>query len=330
MSSSVGLKAITTVYSYRHPEARRVIDSVIKKGFPHGQFLRATEPTGGLDGFHDPVIDKVLNFYADDVPSMKTFSYRYPTSGSEEGIREIMTKLQYEGVQKFYVLEGEYEGYKTVGETRQMETVAVKEDVDPSSLKPGYWFISNPSARDGNIIPDDFIRRICDAGHQVFYDLAYMGSTAPHVYDLSHPNIFAAVISMSKPYGVFYDRIGFAFSRKPVSSLYGNKWFKSIFALMIADALVTQLQKGEIPAKYKPIQAEIIADINREYSLDLKPSDAFLLAYLKPEDTSHLSPSQVEMLAPFKRGNNYRLCLTRYFIERDTEAQQLLEDNACQ
>jgi len=95
---------------------------------------------------------------------------------------------------------------------------------------------------------------------------------------------------------------------------------------MIAEALVVQLKPGELPTTYKPVQAEIITALNRDYGLGLRPSDAFLLAHLKPEDVEHLSADQMEMIARFKRGDGYRFCLTRYFIEQDPEAQQLLAE----
>ncbi len=320
----MALRAITTVYSYRHRETRAIVNNVVAKGFPHRVFLKATNPPGALDNYHEPVIDKVLDFNRDSVPALKEFGGRYPTSGSEEGIREIMTHLQAQGVKRIYVLKGEYEGFQAVAEQRCMETFEVHPGTDPRTIDPGYWFISNPSARDGNIIPNNLINDICEAGHNVFYDLAYLGSTRRHEFDLSHPNIFAAVISFSKTYGLFYDRIGFAFSRQPVPSLYGNKWFKSIFALMVAEAIVDQLRPGQLSEKYKFIQEQIITDINEEHDLNMRPSDTFLLAHIRAEDAAGLGPAQLEMIAKFRRGDVYRFCLTPYFIERDREAQKLL------
>jgi histidinol-phosphate/aromatic aminotransferase/cobyric acid decarboxylase-like protein len=319
----MSLKAITTVYSYRHPETRRTVDNVLIGGFPHHVFLRATNPPGALDAFDQPIIDKVVQFNQDSVPHMREFPFRYPTAGSEEGIREVMTDLQAKGVKKIHVLNGEYEGFQAVADQRCIETVEVDPNTDFTKMRPGYFFISNPSARDGNIIPNDFINTICDAGHKVFYDLAYLGSTKPHKFDVRHQNIFAAVISFSKTYGLFYDRIGFAFSREAVPSLYGNKWFKSIFALMIAEAIVSELNPNEIPEKYKPVQKEIIADINAEHGLGMKPSDAFLLGHITAEHADTLNDSQMKMIEKFKRGNFFRFCLTPYFVERDPELVKL-------
>ncbi|MBU0616055.1 MAG: aminotransferase class I/II-fold pyridoxal phosphate-dependent enzyme [Nanoarchaeota archaeon] len=302
----MNLEAITTVYSYRFPEVRELIDQVTTP-FPHDVFLSATEPTGALDNFDQPIIDKVVDFYAAQA-DLAQFGFRYPTSGTEEGIREVLTWLQAKGVKQIYVLKGEYEGYKAVGATRCMETVEVPADVNTKTLAPGYFFISNPSARDGNILPNDFINDICEAGHKVFYDMAYLGSTAPHEFDLSHPNIFAAVVSMSKPYGLFYDRIGFTFAKEAVPALYGNKWFKSILGLLIAEKIVDTLEPDTLYNHYRPRQEAIVAGINEDTGLALKPSDALLLAYAR-----EVAPEVQPLVQRFQRGDGYRFCLTPYY-----------------
>lgn len=310
------LKAMKTVYSYRFPEVRDLITELTNP-FPHDVFLESTSPPGALDDFHDPVIDKVLALYADSVPDLRDFGFRYPTSGSEEGIREILTLLQSQGVENIYVLRGEYEGYKFVGETRCIDTVEVDAQTNPRNLEPGYWFISNPSARDGNIIPNKVIDDVCEAGHQVFYDLAYLGSTRPHEFDLSHENIFAAVISFSKPFGLFYDRIGFTFSREAVPSLYANKWFKNILGLMIAGKIAEELDPAELYDKYRPVQEEIIDGINRDFSLGMRPSDALLLGHITNESAQALDPRQKEMISSFQREDVYRFCLSLYYLEHE-------------
>jgi histidinol-phosphate/aromatic aminotransferase/cobyric acid decarboxylase-like protein len=313
------LSAISTVYSYRHPEIRRVIDDLLRSGFPHDVFLGATQPPGALDAFHEPIVERVLEFYRADVTALADFPHRYPTSGSEEGIREVMSALREQGVRSIYVLRGDYEGYRAVAEQRGIQTVEVGRSTDPHELAPGIFFLSNPSAIDGNIVPNDRIVALAEAGHRIFYDLAYLGSTRPHTFDLGHPAIFAAVISFSKSYGLFYDRIGFTLARRPVPSLVGNKWFKSIFGLMIADAVVRTLTPGQLFAAYRPVQASILEEVRQATGLGLRPSDAFLLAHLPAAGAVALDATERELIARFRRGDDYRFCLTPYFVARDPE-----------
>jgi histidinol-phosphate/aromatic aminotransferase/cobyric acid decarboxylase-like protein len=310
-----GLRAITTVYSYLPPEIRDVITR-LTRDYPHDVFLRSVAP--GLDDFHRPIIDKLVATHRHDVPQLAQFDHRYPTAGSEEGIREYLTTLQSSGVREIYAWKGDYEGYREVARTRNVRLVELDADTDPGKVPRGHWFLSNPSARDGMIVPRERIQAICDAGHQVFYDLSYLGMTEPTVYDLAHPNIVAAVVSFSKPFGLFYYRIGFTFSRKSIPVLEANKWFKNVYGLLIADRLLAEIDQGELTRKYKRIQAEIVREIRQQAGLNVSASDAFLLATLPAEEARHLTAEHRHELERFRRVAWYRFCLTPYFQERET------------
>jgi hypothetical protein len=75
-------------------------------------FLRSVVP--GLDDFHEPVFEKLVTAHRRAVPDLGPFALRYPTAGSEEGIREYLTLLQTKGVERIYVWKGDYEGYREV------------------------------------------------------------------------------------------------------------------------------------------------------------------------------------------------------------------------
>jgi histidinol-phosphate/aromatic aminotransferase/cobyric acid decarboxylase-like protein len=306
-------KAITTVYSYYMPEVRELITALAQE-YPHDVFLRSVSP--GLDDFHHPIFDKLISAHRHDVPHLAQFPHRYPTAGSEEAIREYMTLLQCSGVRQIYVWEGDYEGYRETAKTRHIATVEVGYDGDPTAMPPGHWFLSNPSARNGMIVPPQKIQAILEAGHKVFYDLSYLGSTEPVTFDLSHSNVAVAAISFSKPYGLFYYRVGFTFCREPIPALYANKWFKNVYGLLIAAKILDELDLDALAHKYKAVQSHIIEEIEREFGLGLSASDAFLLAKL-PATSAQLSPSHREMIGEFMRGEWYRFCLTPYFMARE-------------
>lgn len=305
-------KAITTVYSYYMPEIRELITDLTRE-YPHDVLLRSISP--GLDDFEQPIIDKLVDAHEQDVPHLAKFTHRYPTSGSEEGIREYMTFLQSQGIRQIYVWEGDYEGYRETAKTRNIDTVEVDYDCDPATLSPGHWFLSNPTARNGMIVPADKIHAITEADHRVFYDLAYLGATNPGVFDVSHPNIVAAVISFSKPYGLFYYRVGFTFSCEPIPALYANKWFKNVYGLLIAERILDRLDRAAMTRKYKALQADIVEQINHTFGVDFSASDAFLLAKLSAEAGAQLPAEQLQMIERFRRGDWYRFCLTPYLLE---------------
>ncbi len=301
------IRAIQAVYSYYLPEVRQIISDLAGE-FPHDVFLKSVTP--GLDDFHEPIIGQFLEYQSGAVPGLSSYGNRYPTAGSEEFIREYITQLD---ARKIHVLEGEYEGYREIARTRGIETVEVPFEKNPADFEPGDWFLSNPSARDGNIIDDGHVQAICEAGHKLFYDLSYLGSTPFHRFDVGHPNIAAVAVSFSKSYGLFYNRVGFGFSREPLDVLYANKWFKNIFSLLIAQRLMETLPPGRVPEKYKPVQARIVETINAEEGLRMEASDAFLIARLGPTDG--LDGEQRKSIEKFRRGPGHRFCLTPYFME---------------
>lgn len=303
-------EAITTVYSYYLPEIRALITR-LTRDYPHDVFLRSIKP--GLDDVHVPIMERLTEVHASSLPQLAAFKNRYPTAGSEEGIREYMTHLQVQGTESIYVWAGDYEGYREVAKTRGLQVKEIAFNQNPAHLAPGHWFFSNPSARNGQFLSEAQVQAVLHAGHKVFYDLSYLSSTAPHVYDLSHPNIEAVAISFSKPFGLFYYRIGFLFSRAPIPVLYANKWFKNVFGLLIADRLLAEIDLPALAARYKQIQAAIVQQLNRDHGLGLAASDAFLLAHLPVGAAQELTPPQRALIGRFQRGEYYRFCLTPSF-----------------
>jgi len=335
------LKAMKAVYTYFFPEVRELIrlpstlsermfltstpideaQSIVDTlGFKKTlQVPQTLEGKVDLDAIHEPVIDRVVRSYETTIPGLAQFRSRYPTSGSSEGIFHVLAELKAKGTDQIYVFQGEYEGYKEYGKALGIETIDVDPRAPAEKLDPGVWFISNPSARDGNIIPNEKIMDLCNKGHKVMLDLAYVGSTRQHQFDVNHENIPAAFLSFSKPYGIFRFRMGFTFSRKPIDSLYANKWFKDVERLIAAAKIAEDIGPNGLHQKYQPIQEKIIASINSQHGLIMRPSDALLLGYMTDEDTALLGTAQQQLIAPYKRGNGYRFCLTPYYEEVENE-----------
>lgn len=310
------LKTIKAVYSYYFPEIRKTI-SEITKDFPHVEFLKSIKP--GLDDYEKPIIEKLIKFYKKDVVGFEGFQYRYPTSGSSEGIYHLLSRIKAEDANApIYTLEGEYEGYRECAAGLGLRIQEIPEDFKTiKKLKPGYWFISNPSGRAGNILDDTLINQIADLGNKVIVDMAYLGMTKRHKFDLTHPNIIAVLTSMSKPFGLFYYRVGFTFSRELVKTLYGTKWFKNILSLIIADKVFSTFTSDYLYKKYASKQTEILEQIKKETGIALSRSDVLLLGYLMGGDFNKLNKKQKEIVKPFKRATGYRFCLTQYFLERE-------------
>jgi len=307
------LEATGTVYSYYFPEVRRVIDRVVKR-YPHEVFLRSVKP--GLDGFHLPIINKYASVFAKGLLGIRHFKHRYVVSGASEAIFHLFVKFRIEESKTpIYAISGEYQGYgeyaKTLG--TKVRRITEREAVE-RRLQKGIFFISNPSARDGMILSSGFLKSILRR-HRVVLDATYVGLTKPFKMDIRHKNIIALFVSLSKPYGLYYYRIGFVFSRIPIASLEANKWFKNIFSLIIADKLLSAIKYCSLWRKYSVFQRNIVAHLRDKFDIPLEPSDVFILAKVSESSARVLSSALRKLLRPYRRGGIYRFCLTPYFLK---------------
>jgi hypothetical protein len=337
MNPPLGFDVMRAVYCYCFPETRRVLRDVEERlpdelfrvtalatdlqpsidAIIQPQLVLPAMPDGriSLDELHTPIIERIIGAYQETVPGLATFPHRYVTNGSSEGIFHLLAGLRSKGVDRIHVLDGEYEGYAAQAHNLGMGVETHRlEGLDPRRIDPGHWFLSNPSAREGDILPDGVLQSLCDAGHSVIPDLAYAGATAPHRFGIDHENVPAAVMSFSKPYGVFRFRLGgFCFSKAEVPSLYGNKWFKDVVRLVQALALAERIGPSTLHGKYHMTQQRIVEEINRDTGVGMEPSDALLLAHLSAAQAAALTPEQQSLIAPFRRGDGYRFCLTPRF-----------------
>jgi hypothetical protein len=270
-----------------------------------------------LDELHEPILNNVANIYSSLVHGIHDFRFRYPTSGSSEGLFHLMNWLRMSGVTMIYTLAGEYEGFSAYASHCGIATMTVDRELDACAQLPaGVWFLSNPSARFGNTLPQTFIDSLCESGHKIVLDLAYLGLTAPVVQEVHHPNIIAVVTSLSKPFGLFRFRIGALFSRLEIPSLYGNRWFKDIGRHLQGLRVLQVFGLHRLYERYRPLQLEIVNKLQSELQIPIEASDVLLLAHMRREVTPE---SKRVALEPYLRHQHYRLCLTPYFESDELE-----------
>lgn len=308
---------IKTVYSYLPFAVRRLIDELTEP-YPHDVFLSSVD--GGLDMLQEPTINSLIDHWDTAVRGLEQFPYRYFTAGSEEGIREFLSMLALKGVNHINVLLGDYEGYEAVAHTRGIDAHHWPMGHLVNAAPHSWSFISQPSARDGNVLPDGTLTDICEAGQNVFLDLSYLGTTDEMRLHADHPNIKAVALSFSKPFGLFYYRIGFLFSRIPIPALDANRWFKNVLSILLADRVINRLGPLWPGRTYKRRQQQLVARIADETGIPMHPSDAFLLAYTSSAEGAGLDSERRALIKPFQRADGYRYCLTPYFLEQDRTA----------
>lgn len=298
-----------TVYSYLFPEVRDLVHDVLH--YDAGDIVNTLREnvTPGLDNVHYPVMEKFKWHLAEHRVPVDDFAYEYPVNGSSEALFHLIAKHVANdplGISRIWTLEGEYQGFEAYASALGTTTSTLTEKMVLEGNYPGGLFlVSNPSSRDGNYLkPEVYYAIVNKPDNQVILDLAYVGMADP-MRRLDTSKVAAVVASMSKPWGLYYFRVGFAWTREPVDSLYGNKWFKNIPSLKVAEAVLNHLPARLVREKYRPIQYEILShEILSHHREHVRASDVWLLAY---EDDG---PSEY-----VRAGNRARYCLTPKFQE---------------
>ncbi|HUQ81157.1 MAG TPA: hypothetical protein VM076_08470 [Gemmatimonadaceae bacterium] len=265
------------------------------------------------DAAHVAFIDAWRAWVAPEVHGLSDFKYQYVTNGSSEAIRESIWSLAKAGDARvngsqLHVFAGEYEGYaayaRAAGVTVLAHDRARWREIELAPNTAHCWYVSQPSAIDGNVWTDlaEFLPAMAARGGDVAVDLAYVGATDTRpTIDLALPNVPYVFFSLSKVFGLFYHRVGGVLSRAPMLGLEGNKWFKNMFSLYLGTSLLRESPTpATLPAKYRPVQAEACRILTERHGIPLVASDVILLASSPPG----IYPSA------FRRGPGFRWCLT--------------------
>jgi len=325
-----------TVYSYYSPTTQTIVQQALSElNFPHKiggiHDLLKQNYNPGLDNLHVRALEKYEQFArSEGVIGLDTFSNKYFTNGSSEGIFHLFTDVARPA--PLYQFRGEYQGYEAYADAIGRPIITVNSTEELLDREPGILIVSNPTSRDGTIIEGQMLRE-WTRKHRVIVDLAYMGATwAPLNLDLTNPGIIAVVGSLSKPFGMYYYRIGFCYSRYTIPSLYGNKWFKNALSIKLAEAVLDYYNPKALASfknKMIVMQADAVEKANKHFGLDnyhednqIKPSPVWLLGYLARDEALQYDPSD---LRPFKRVEGWndripsiwRFCLTPYYMEME-------------
>lgn len=316
------------VYSYPFPEVRQLLRttdidpdfmintllvdeaSVLLEGFgfqPALELPARVDGTLDLDELHTPVIERIRQHLEPVMPGLATYANAYPTHGSSQAMFNLMAEWHATGsMTSLAVLAGEYDGYRAYADSLHIP-VQEYDAFDEAPVTDGQvWFLSNPSALDGNWHDKDQLETFIAAGHEIVLDAAYVGLTTDGSLDVSAPNIRALLTSPSKIFGVFrYRNTGVTYTREPVACMYGTKWFKDVPALLETLKLYESFGPHELPQRYKAVQAFLCRQLVKVVETDITPSDVLLLA--------HTDGPVAPTFEPFRRGARYRFGLTKLF-----------------
>lgn len=233
------------------------------------------------------------------------FPHEYVSAGASESLQHLILP----GV-RVNVVEGEYEGYVWIASNRKIPyrvhktfAAATEAEYDENDL----FFVSDPSAIDGDYVEglENWLRQMHDRHPRarIVVDVTYVGlvkDVRPRDFAM-HPNVRTVVFSMSKPFGIYYDRIGGCVSRDEVKTLEANKWFCNVFSIAFATMLMRRHKVDLLPKRYEQRQRQALNQAIADGLVPpgTRPANAILLA------VGPTGPDE------FRRTDGkYRFCLT--------------------
>ncbi|MBX7077905.1 MAG: hypothetical protein K1X88_01885 [Nannocystaceae bacterium] len=259
-----------TVYSLYLPETRAVLDT-LWSSHPHAMYERNYERS--QDAMHASFLARWRAWAREGGVELGAgFAHEYPTGGASEGITATLARVATRPGSvrpRLHVLEGEYEGYGHIAAALGLEVLrhprAHAHDRIAAAARDGdVLMISQPSAIDGMRWPGfaslvEHLERACP-GLELVVDLTYVGCLSePVALALDRPNVGVVLASLSKPFGVYYHRIGALLSREPQPLLHGNLWFKNLFSLRLGEALMDGFGPTALPRRHRPRQQQALA-----------------------------------------------------------------------
>jgi len=302
-----------TVFGIYYPETRQIVEALWDER-PHGWYER--NYTGRQDAMHRGCLERWRAWVGEaGVRLGDGYPFECPTAGASEGIHALLALHLARGGRRIHVFAGEYEGYAVIAAALGIEVVVHARDGWAGSLDraahPGdQLWISQPSAIDGNPWSDfgPLVEHLTGRapGVQIVVDLTYVGAMAEDArIDLTSPSVAAVLWSLSKPFGVYYHRVGGLVARAEVPTLRGHHWFKNLFSVQLGERLMAAHPARELPSRYRDQQREALA---RTRAAGLvadaaRPSDVIMLAHV-PDAAA--SPEH----AAYVRGAGLRFCLS--------------------
>lgn len=268
--------------------------------------------TGKQDAYHEEFFS-TWHAWSSPVVDLdrEQYPFFYPTAGASEALRHLIYSLVRIRGAQVHIFEGEYEGYRAMAEAAGLEVIEHSRDrasinrIEDQMEDGDLFFISQPSAIDGNIWHyfNEFVAKM--PPRSVVADITYVGAV-PHVekrFNLNAQSINNVVFSLSKPFGVYYDRIGGVFCRDEDLGLFGNKWFKNLTSLRLGTLLMSQYGVFELPRRYADLQSEMCDRLSNHLGFGFTSSDVYLLATAKFDDDD-------PMANYLRRAGLLRICLT--------------------
>lgn len=240
---------------------------------------------GLLDLVHEPLLDAVLGAAAGLAPGLDDAAarpWRYPLHGSASGIGLLLGHLKHRlHLGEIRVLAGDYEGYAAQAASYGLACRAGTLE-EMLATSGDTWFVSNPSARDG-VALDDAVVAEAARRHRLVLDVAYLGLAGRHPVAVPE-DTWAVLWSLSKPWGLFWKRVGALACAEEVPGAYSTRWFKDPERLAAALAVVSRHDAAAMSERYRFAQHAALEAL-AQLGVQARASDTLLLVLAERDGT---------------------------------------------
>ena len=148
-----------------------------------------------------------------------------------------------------------------------------------------------------------------EIGLSVYIDVAYLGlAMQKEIIDISKYDCVQGIIwSLSKPFGVYYHRIGGILTKNNNPLLYGNMWFKNIYSMNFGIQLMKSIPIEKNWKLFKSKQEEVCGILSHAMDINVIPSDVFLLSLVVKN--TNVYPCQKDFIRN-ERSSLIRICIS--------------------
>jgi hypothetical protein len=294
----------------RGRDASRALFDAALVGWGLGKLPWAGEKKLGLmDLMHEPIVEGILGVIGRSVPGIDSAArpWRYPLHGSAAGIGQLMTHLRVvESVREIYLLQGDYEGYAAQATNNGLAVRVLGRD-EAMGISGAVWFISNPSAIDGEPLGDTWVAELCEH-NRVVVDVAYHGLCGQRSVVVPE-SAWAVLWSLSKPWGLFWRRVGILAACVEIPCAYGTRWYKDPQALMGAWAVVAKYEPWAMAERYRWAQNEAVA-LLAGVGVRTRAASTLLLARVHQTDVDEAVWEQLGRAERVNGSGVARVCLS--------------------
>lgn len=258
----------------------------------------------------DTLLDACKKQYKNQLIGLSRFEHTYISEDKAEILKIFLKEtLQQAEDKTVYVFEGEDKLFFEVAKSLDIAVKVLQFDEDTSMVKDGIFYISNPSTIHGNIILNEKILEIGDAGHRIIMDASFIGLVLPFRIYIDHPNVLGMIMDVGTSFGIQDNPLQIVFTKNACNELERLSKDIQSATLFTYEYLFEVYENIDMYKLYGHMQSVGLSNFEKQYGVKLHRSHVFYYGYVCEKD---LTSVQCKKHGKSKRGKYYLIDLREY------------------